>query len=50
MARMEIDDPDMYIRKKVDSSGKLYLGKEYAEEEIRVTVERLEDCEKSDDE
>lgn len=38
-----VDEPDYVQTKTVDSSGRLYLGKDYASAEVRVVVERLDD-------
>jgi len=41
MAQITIADPLLYERKEVDSSGRVYLGKEWADTEIMVVVEAV---------
>lgn len=38
-----VDDPDAVEKKDVDSSGRVYLGKDYADERVRIVIERLDD-------
>lgn len=38
-----VTDPEFVTTKRVDSSGRLYLGKEYAGGHVRVIVERVEE-------
>lgn len=44
-SKVIVEDPD-YVRKKtVDGNGRLYLGQEFAERNVRVVLEMLEDDE-----
>ncbi len=45
MAKITIEDAEKRERKKVDSSGKLYLGKDYADREVCYVIEEVEDDE-----
>lgn len=40
MASVTIEDPERYDSKKVDGSGKLYVGTAYAGKEIVYLIER----------
>lgn len=41
MTQIIIEDPEMYAVKDVDSSGRIYLGKEWAGREVRIAVESV---------
>lgn len=43
MGTVTIDNPVEYRKKNVDSQGKIYVGKDYAEKEARVVIELVED-------
>lgn len=46
-----VDDPEIVTKKNVDSSGRLYVGREFANARIRLVVEVLdENPEEGDDE
>lgn len=49
MARVTIDKPALVETKRVDKSGRVYLGKQYRDSHVRVVIESLEDCEKNND-
>lgn len=39
-----VEDPDMVAKKNVDKDGRVYLGKSFAESEVRIVVEVIEDA------
>ena len=43
MSEITIHDAEMHQRKSVDSNGRIYLGREYANTDVRVTIEVLDD-------
>ena len=45
MARVTIDDPEEVSKKTVDKSGRVYLGRDYAGEDIRIAFEVVDDDE-----
>jgi len=45
MATITIENPDRYDTKKVDSSGKLYVGKAIAGKRVRFIIEDVETIE-----
>lgn len=38
-----VTDPAIVVTKRVDNAGRLYLGKDFEGEHVRVVVERVED-------
>ncbi len=48
MTKFEIEDPEIYETKKVDSSGKIYIGKEYANMNAKILIERFEEIEEEE--
>jgi len=38
-----IDDPELVEKLQVDKEGRLYLGKDFANDNVRVCVERIND-------
>jgi len=53
MAQMQVSDPERYDTKKVDTSGKLYVGRELSGKRIRFIIEDIEpgpDEDKGEDE
>jgi hypothetical protein len=49
MATFEVEDPVLYEEKKVDSSGKIYVGRKYSGMKARLLIERFEEIEENDD-
>lgn len=43
MATITIEDPDTHGTKTVDGQGRLYLGKRYAEKDVKFTIEVIEE-------
>jgi len=41
MAEFRITDPELYEKKNVDSSGKLYVGKDYAGKKVKIVIEKV---------
>jgi hypothetical protein len=41
MVELTIIDPDIHTVKKTDGQGRVYLGKDWQEQEVRITVERV---------
>lgn len=41
MAEFTISNPELYETKRVDNSGKLYLGKDYAGKEVKILIEEV---------
>lgn len=39
MAEITIDDPDYFEKTETDKQGRLYLGKDFANKEVRVAIE-----------
>lgn len=37
-----VEDPDLVEKKSVDKSGRLYLGADFKDTEVRVVVERMD--------
>jgi hypothetical protein len=42
MTTVKVSDPDSMERKRVDSSGRIYVGKEAAGKEYEVVLKRVE--------
>ena len=42
-SQVTIDNPEMHAKKSVHSDGRIYLGREYANTDVRVTIEVLDD-------
>ena len=38
-----VDNPNLVKQMRVDKSGRLYLGQDYANEQVRISVEVLDD-------
>jgi len=45
MSRITIEDPNLYVTKEVDSSGRVYLGKDWAGKDVKIAVEVVEESE-----
>lgn len=45
MSEIRVEDPDLYTKKDVDNSGRVYLGKEWAGREVKIVVELVDDDE-----
>lgn len=45
-----VDDPEVVTKKNVDSSGRLYLGRDFADKRVRLVVEVLEETPEEGDE
>lgn len=43
MSKVTIEDPEIHGTKNVDSNGRLYLGEQYANDRVRVTVELVDE-------
>lgn len=43
MAHITIDDPELYTEKTVDGSGRIYLGKEWAGDRVKIVIESVVD-------
>jgi len=43
MTQIIIENPDLYTTKEVDSSGRVYLGKDWANKEVKVAIEEVVD-------
>jgi hypothetical protein len=41
--KVTVPDPDLLTTKRVDNAGRLYLGQEFAETEVHVVIESLDD-------
>lgn len=41
MSQIIVEDPDLYEEKEVDSSGRIYLGKDWANRRVKVVVETV---------
>lgn len=41
--KMIVSDPDIVRTKKTDSNGRLYLGQDYANSEVRAVIKVLDD-------
>lgn len=48
--KMIVSDPDIVRTKKTDSNGRLYLGQDYANAEVRAVIKILDDNPDTDDE
>lgn len=44
-----VSDPAAMITKRVDNAGRLYLGKDFEGDHVRVVVERVEPDESNDE-
>lgn len=44
MSQLTIEDPVLYETKNVDSSGKVYLGKEFANSRVKLVIEEIEEA------
>ena len=44
MTEVSVTDPEMVVRKTVDQSGRVYLGKDLADDEVEVIVTKQEDA------
>jgi hypothetical protein len=42
-SKIIVEDPEYVQKKTVDGNGRLYLGKEFAEMDVRVILEVLDD-------
>ena len=38
MAKVEIDDPELYSTKTTDKQGRLYIGKKYADKDVEFII------------
>lgn len=45
MAEIRIDDPDLYERKTVDGEGRIYVGREFANKDVKIVIEAIEETE-----
>lgn len=43
MAQLIIENPEMYETVEVSDNGRVYLGKDWAGENIKIAVERVDD-------
>lgn len=42
MSHVKVSDPELFAKKDVDGSGRVYLGQEYASTEVRIAVELVD--------
>jgi len=49
MTTIDIADPDLYETKRVDGQGRIYVGREYATEDVEIVIKRRSSEDKSDD-
>lgn len=45
-----VDEPDLVSDKDVDSSGRMYLGRDFADTHVRIVVKEMPTCEEANDE
>lgn len=45
MSKITVENPELVKRRTVDSGGRVYVGRDYEDEEFRVILERIEDDE-----
>ena len=38
MAKVEIDDPELYSTKRTDKQGRLYIGRKYADQDVEFVI------------
>jgi hypothetical protein len=50
MAQIRIEDPELYTTKTVDDSGRIYLGKEYSNKQVKIAIERVDDTNEGNEE
>lgn len=43
-----VDEPDLVTDKSVDSSGRLYLGRDFADKHVRLVVKEMDAVEEGD--
>lgn len=48
-ASVTVDDPDLVTDKDVDSSGRLYLGREFAETHVSLVVKEMDEEEEEEE-
>lgn len=48
MATVTVDDPERMETKKVDGSGKVYVGNAWAGQNVRLIIESVEEIEDDD--